>query len=127
MDFITCLHKSEGNSVIMVVVDRLTKYAPFCALSNPFKEITIATEFMEIIQKLHGNPKIIVSDKDPIFTGNFRTKLFSCLGTQLAHSSSYHRQSGGQIEIVNKCLEGYLRCFVYDKQTQWVQWLPLFE
>ena len=24
-------------------------------------------------------------------------------------------------------LEGYLRCFVSDKQTQWVKWLPLFE
>ena len=71
---------------------------------------------METIQKLHGNPKIIVSDRDPIFTGNFWTKLFSCLGTQLAHSSSYHPQSDGQTEIVNKCLEGYLRCFVSDKQ-----------
>ena len=67
---------------------------------------------LETIQKLHGNPKIIVSDRDPIFTGNFWTELFSCLGTQLAHSSSSHPQSDGQTEIVNKCLEGYLR-FLY--------------
>eukprot|EP00253_Pinus_taeda_P012371 PITA_12371 len=58
---------------------------------------------------------------------DFITELFSCLGTQLAHSSSYHPQSDGKTEIVNKCLEGYLRCFVYDKQTQWVKWLPLAE
>jgi hypothetical protein len=49
------------------------------------------------------------------------------LGTQLAHSSSYHPQSNGQTEIVNKCLEGYLRCFVSDKQAQWFKWLPLAE
>jgi hypothetical protein len=49
------------------------------------------------------------------------------LGTQLAHSSSYHPQSDGQTEIVNKCLEGYLHCFVSDKQTQWFKWLPLAE
>jgi len=118
MDFITGLPKSEGKSAIMVVVDRLTKYANFCELSHPFKASTISTAFMEIIQKLHGNPKIIVSDIDPIFTGNFWTKLFSYLGTQLAHSSSYHPQSNGQTEIVNKCLEGYLHCVVSDKQTQ---------
>jgi len=50
MDFITFLHKSEGKSVIMVVVDRITKYAHFCALSHPFKAITIATAFMEKIK-----------------------------------------------------------------------------
>ena len=115
IDFITGLPKSEGKSIIMVVVDRLTKYAHFCALSRPFKASTVSTAFMETIQKLHGNPKTIVSDRDHIFTGNFWTKLFSCLGTQLVHSSSYHPQYDGQTEIVNKFLEGYLRCFVSDK------------
>jgi hypothetical protein len=127
MDFITGLPKFEGKSVIMVIVDRLTKYAHFSALSHPFKDSTVSTAFMETVQKLHGSPKIIVSDRDPIFTGHFWTELFSCLGTQLAHSSSYHPQSDGQTEIVNKCLEGYLRCFVSDKQTQWFKWLPLVE
>jgi hypothetical protein len=125
MDFITGLPKSEGKSVIMMIFDRLTKYAHFCALSHPFKASIVATTFMETIQNLHGIPKIIVSDRDPIFTGHFWKELFSCLGTQLAHSSSYHPQSDGQIKIVNKCLEGYLHCFVSDKQTQWFKWLPL--
>jgi hypothetical protein len=73
MDFIIGLPKSEGKSVIMVVVDRLTKYAHFCALSHPFKSSTIFTSFMDTVQKLHGTPKIIVSDRDPIFTWNFWT------------------------------------------------------
>ena len=41
MDFITGLPKSEGKSVTMVVVDRLTKYAHLCALSHPFKASTV--------------------------------------------------------------------------------------
>ena len=108
MDFITGLPKNEGKSVIMVVVDRLTKYAHFCALSHPFKAIIFSTAFMETIQKLHVNPNIIISVRDPIFTRNFWMELFSCLGTQLAHISSYHPQSNRKIEIVKKCLEGYL-------------------
>jgi hypothetical protein len=127
MDFITGLPKTEGKSDIMVIVDRLTKYAHFCALSHPFKASIVSIAFMETIQKLHGSPKIIVSDKNSIFTGHFWTKIFSFLGTQLSHSSSYHPQSDGQTEIVNKCLEGYLHCFVYNKQTQWFKCLPLAE
>ena len=82
---------------------------------------------METIQKLHGNLEIIISDRDPIFTGNFWMELFSCLGTQLAHNTSYHPQSDVKNETVNKCLEGYIHCFLSHKKTQWVKWLPLVE
>ena len=96
MDFITSLPKSEGRNVTMVVVDRLTKYAHFCALSHPFSASTVVAAFINTVQKLHGIPKIIVSYKDPFFMGKFGTELFSCLGTQLAHNSSYHPQSNGK-------------------------------
>jgi hypothetical protein len=76
MDLITRLPKSEGKSVIMVIFDRLTKYKHFCALSHPFKASIVATAFMETIQKLHGSPNIIVSDRDPIFIGHFWTMFF---------------------------------------------------
>lgn len=71
----------------MVIVDRLTKYADFCALSHPFNASIVDATFMDIIQKLHGNPNIIINDRDPIFTRKFWTKLFSCLGTHwlIAH------------------------------------------
>ena len=56
MDFITGLPKSEGKNVIMVVVDRLTKYAHFCALSHPFSASTVAIAFINIVQKLYESP-----------------------------------------------------------------------
>jgi hypothetical protein len=31
------------------------------------------------------------------------------------------------MEVVNKCLETYLRCFALNNQNQWAQWLPLVE
>ena len=76
MDFITGLPKSEGRSVIMVVVDRLTKYAHFCELSHPFKASTVATAFMETIQKLHGNPRVIVSAEIPFLLEIFGRSYF---------------------------------------------------
>jgi hypothetical protein len=42
-------------------------------------------------------------------------------------SSSYHPQSDGQTEIVNKSLENYLRCFVQDQPKNLFSWLPWAE
>jgi hypothetical protein len=47
MDFITGLPKSRNKSVIMVVVDRLSKYAHFCALQHPFIASMVAQIFMD--------------------------------------------------------------------------------
>ena len=38
-------------------------------------------------------------------------------------SSTYHPQT----EVVNKCLEAYLRSLVTNKQNKWLQWLDLTE
>ena len=42
MDFIEGLPKSKGYSVILVVVDRLTKYAHFIPVKHPYTTSTIA-------------------------------------------------------------------------------------
>jgi hypothetical protein len=47
MDFITGLPKSGNKSVIMVVVDRLSKYAHFCALQHLFTSYVMAQIFMD--------------------------------------------------------------------------------
>jgi hypothetical protein len=71
MDFIIGLPKSRNKSVIMVVVDRLSKYAHFFSLQHPFTASTVAQIFMDQVFKLHGMPHSIVSDRDPTFTRNF--------------------------------------------------------
>jgi hypothetical protein len=124
MDFITGLPKSEGNISIMAVLDRLIKYAHFFSLSHPFKASIVVVTFMETIQNIHGVPNIIVSDRNPILNGNFWTELFSYLGTQLSYNSSFHPQSDGKNKIVNKCVEGYVHFFAFDKHTQWSSGFP---
>ena len=42
-------------------------------------------------------------------------------------STSYHPWTDGQIEVINKCLEGYLRNFVNERKTQCLQWIHLAE
>jgi len=42
-------------------------------------------------------------------------------------STAYHPQTDGQTEVVNRSLEGYLRCMVGETPREWVTWLPLAE
>ena len=127
LDFIEGLPNSESYSVIMVVVDRLSKYAHFIPISHPYTASKIAQVFLANIFKLHGLPNSIVTDRDPTFMSTFWKELFKLQGTTLKFSSAYHPQTDGQTEIVNKMVEQYLRCFSGDKPKGWVKWLPLAE
>jgi len=127
MDFVEGLPKSEGKDVILVVVDRFDKYAHCLALSHPYSAPMVAKMFMDNIYKLHGLPATITSDRDPVFLSRFWKEMFNIHGVDLHYSTAYHPQTDGQTEVVNKCIEHYLRCMTGDHPHQWAKRLSLAE
>jgi hypothetical protein len=111
--------------VILVTVDRFTKFAHFVPLRHPFTAPSVGHAFLDSVVKLHGMPRSIVSDRDRIFTSHFWKQLFQHLGTKLKFTTAYHPQTDGQSEQVNQCLEMFLRCAVHDSPKQWRPLLPL--
>jgi len=127
MDFIEGLPSSNKQDVILVVIDKFSKYAHFMALSHPFTALQVAQSYMNNVYKLHGLPAAIISDRDRIFTSSVWQELFKLTDTQLLMSSSYHPQTDGQTERLNQCIEAFLRCTVHACPKQWSKWLPLAE
>jgi len=90
LDFITHLPLSRGYTSIMVVVDGLSKFAHLISLKNSFTSKIVADAFTNIVAKIHGFPKSIVSDRDRVFISSFLQQNFKSQGTILKMSSSYH-------------------------------------
>jgi hypothetical protein len=77
MDFIIGLPKmNKKHDSIMVVVDKLTKAAHFVPMKTTHTVVNIAEIFMKEIDRLHGIPRTIISDRDKKFTSNLRRGLF---------------------------------------------------
>ena len=53
--------------------------------------------------------------------------LFRHAGVQLRMSTTFHPQTDGQSEVVNKVIAMYLRCVTGDRPRAWVDWLSWAE
>jgi hypothetical protein len=119
---------TEGYDAVVVFTDMFTKQI-FCAPVR-MKGTTaekVAELFILHVFRTQGLPKVLLSDRDAKFTSAFWGRLFELLGTGLKFSASYHHQTNGQAERVNKTLEEALRIFVQGQPKTWPQRLGMFE
>jgi len=106
LDFVFDLPKaSEGNTGIVVFVDRLSIMAHLPAVPDTVHGEGTAKLFIDRFFRQYGLPVSIISDREPRFTGKFWDYVFKVLCTKLDMSTADHPQTDGQTERVNRVVE----------------------
>ncbi|QRW19822.1 Retrovirus-related Pol polyprotein from transposon [Rhizoctonia solani] len=126
MDFIMDLPLSDSFNAILVVVDKLTKYAHFLPCTTQINEVETAKLFHNNIWCQYGLPRQIITDRDARWTGAFWEHLVSLLGIKRALTTAYHPQADGQTEIMNQTLEIAIRAFTNPMKDNWKHLLAGF-
>uniref|UniRef100_A0A670IWP6 Integrase catalytic domain-containing protein n=1 Tax=Podarcis muralis TaxID=64176 RepID=A0A670IWP6_PODMU len=127
IDFMTDLPKARGKTAVMVVVDLMTKMCHFIACSHAVTAEETAKLFVEHVFRLHGAPLRILYDRGRQFTSRFWRKLMSLLDVEVVFSTARHPETNGQAERANSVLQQYLRCYVNEREKDWVDKLALAE
>ena len=87
----------------------------------------IAKIYRDEIWKLHGVPRMILSDRGPQFTLKFMEEFTKVLGTKRKLSTVYHPQTNGQMERINQEIGMFLQHYVNYQQDNWTDWLATVE
>ena len=99
----------------------------FIPYNKTFDASKVAVVFLQEVIRLHGLPLSIVFDRDVKFVSYFWKTLWTKLGTKLMFSSTFHPQTDGQTQVLNRSLGNLLCCLIADHTTSWDLILPQTE
>jgi len=119
-DLITKLPPTKnGRDAIAVFVDKLSKVCIAEPCQTDINAEDYANLFLKAVFRYHGLPEKIITDRDARFTGKFLKQIASVLDIRQAFSTSFHPQTDGQTEIMNRNLEDVLRHYVSPYHDDW--------
>ncbi len=123
VDFITDLPPSNGNTCILVIVDRFSKSCRLLSLKGLPTAIETAENLFNQVFRYFGIPEDIVSDRGPQFISRVWKAFFSLLNVTVSLSSGYHPQTNGQTERKVQEIGRFLRTCCHGHQNSWNQFL----
>jgi len=127
VDFVTGLPPSEGNTVILTIIDRFSKAVHYVPLPKLPSALETADLLSKHVFKLHGIPMDIVSDRGPQFASRVWSAFCKAVGAAASLSSGYHPQTNGQTERANQDLEAALHCVTAHHPVSLSSFLPWIE
>ncbi|UYV64482.1 hypothetical protein LAZ67_3000918, partial [Cordylochernes scorpioides] len=108
---------------IIVLTDYYTKYAETKAVPEAtVKEVS--TFLIEHIFLRHGAPRFLISDRGSQFTSNLMKEVMKMCKVKHCFTTSYHPQTNGLTERLNRTLINMISMYVNTDQKNWDEILP---
>ncbi|KAJ1593268.1 hypothetical protein NDA11_006650 [Ustilago hordei] len=123
LDFIEGLPPSKNYDSILVIVDRLTKFAILAPTHKTVTAKQTAVLLYGHMVRLFGYPDHMVSDRGRQFISGAWKAFAEQMGVKHSLSTAYHPQTDGQTERVNQVVEQYLRMYCNYEQNDWADLL----
>ena len=119
--YVTGLPKSclYGHISVFIMVCHLTKMAHFVPCHKEIIVEKSTDSFISNCDRLHGVPKVIVSDRDPKFVGKFWQSCMGKLNTKFNMSTARHPRTNGLTERVHQTMQTLLRCYCAKPGFDW--------
>ena len=122
VDLVGPLRSSGEFKYICAFIDAFSKFVVLRPLtSKDTKEV--AQVFFEHFLCLFSTPKQLVSDRGGEFCSRILKELLQLTGVKKHVVSALNPQGNGQVEIFNKSLKKFLRCFVSELTDDWEAFL----
>jgi hypothetical protein len=123
MDFILELPVSNGHDNVLVIVDKLTKYALFIPTTTTVTEKETAQLFFKHVIKAFSIPSQVITNCDTQWWNNFWKDICGLMGMRRSLTTAYHPQADRQTEIMNQLLEISLRVYIGLSRDDWTNHL----
>ena len=127
MDFIGPFPEVNGMNYLWVVICRLTSMVHLMLVHTSVTAKELSWKYLREIVRLHGLQSSIVSDRDSKFTSKWWRELHKLIGTDLLMSTSFHPQTDGQTERMNRNIGQILRTAVRPDQKDWIEKIDMVE
>jgi hypothetical protein len=112
-----------GNKYVLVMIDCFSKWAEAVALPNQ-EAATITKAFVENFVCRFGTPLQIHSDQGRNFESTIFQEMCKILQIDKTRTTSYHPQSNGNVERLNRTLGNMLAIYCHKNQHEWDLFLP---
>ena len=93
MDFIPELPLSSSFDNILVIMDKLTKYAIFIPTTVSVTEVETAELFFHHLISKFGIPQQVITDRDTRWRGEFWKEICKRMGMTRSLTTAYHPQT----------------------------------